>query len=43
MSEAHATVHETPVIEVRDLVTHYGDRKILQGIEEEQAEVSMDR
>ncbi len=33
MSEATATIEETPVIEVRDLVTHYGDRKILQGVD----------
>jgi phospholipid/cholesterol/gamma-HCH transport system ATP-binding protein len=32
MSEATATIEEAPVIEVRDLVTHYGTRKILQGI-----------
>ena len=33
MSEANAPIDETPVIEVRDLVTHYGDRKILQGVD----------
>jgi phospholipid/cholesterol/gamma-HCH transport system ATP-binding protein len=33
MSEAHASVSETPVIEVRDLVTHYGKRQILNGVD----------
>jgi phospholipid/cholesterol/gamma-HCH transport system ATP-binding protein len=33
MSEATAPIEEAPVIEVRDLVTHYGARKILQGVE----------
>jgi phospholipid/cholesterol/gamma-HCH transport system ATP-binding protein len=33
MSEATATSEETPVIEVRDLVTHYGSRKILDGVD----------
>ena len=34
MSESTTnTAEETPVIEVRDLVTHYGTRKILQGID----------
>jgi phospholipid/cholesterol/gamma-HCH transport system ATP-binding protein len=33
MSQAATATEEAPVIEVRDLVTHYGDRKILQGID----------
>jgi phospholipid/cholesterol/gamma-HCH transport system ATP-binding protein len=33
MSHATAATEEAPVIEVRDLVTHYGTRKILQGID----------
>jgi len=33
MSEAQATARETPVIEVRDLVTHYGKRQILNGVD----------
>jgi len=33
MSEATVNIEETPVIEVSDLVTHYGDRKILSGVD----------
>ncbi len=33
MSEPTAAIEETPVVEARDLVTHYGDREILHSID----------
>ena len=33
MAQAATQSEPTPVIEVRDLVTHYGDREVLHGID----------